>query len=290
MCQDRKVDIMSSITRNFILAGFLFLAAGVTLGTALIINSVKDILVPFAPGIFLAHSHINIFGFIFMVIFGVNYHYIPIFSNRPMYSGKWASYHLYMMIVGVIGMAAGLSFLNRTVIVLFAVFEAAGAYIFMFNIIKTFTQKPQIDKEPLKDERYIESDKIAVRFTRLSTPYLILGTTLTIFISLMPDGYIRFRPVIYHTYFLGWIAMMVFGVGYHILPRFADNKVHSLFLMRLNLKLANIGVAGFVFSWLLGIFFSSAFLGNLRHPFGILAASALFIFIYNIWRSVVIKK
>lgn len=281
---------MSNITRNFILTGFLYLLIGVTLGTLLTINSMREILVSSAPGIFLAHSHINIFGFIFMVIFGVNYHYIPIFSNRPMYSEKWANYHLYMMIAGVIGMAAGLSFLNRIVIVLSAIFEAAGAYLFMFNIIKTFTQKPQIDKEPLKDERYIESDKIAVKFTRVSTPYLIFGTTLTVFISLIPDGYIRFRPVIYHTYFLGWIAMMVFGVGYHILPRFADNKVYSPFLMRLNLKLANIGIAGFVFSWLLSIFFGSAFLSNLRHPFGILAASALFIFVYNIWRSLFIKR
>jgi hypothetical protein len=281
---------MSNITRNFILAGFIFFLIGVTLGTALIINGVRGTFVYTAPGIFLAHSHINIFGFIFMVIFGVNYHYIPIFSNRSMYSEKWANYHLYMMIAGVIGMAIGLSVLNRAVVVISAIFQAAGAYLFMFNIIKTFTQKPQIDKEPLKDERYIESDKIAIKFTRLSTPYLILGTTLTIFISLMPDGYIRFRPVIYHTYFLGWISMMVFGVGYHILPRFADNKVHSLFLMRLNLKLANIGVAGFVFSWLLSLFFSSAFLGNLRHIFGILTASALFIFVYNIWRSLFIKK
>ncbi|MBI3354582.1 MAG: cbb3-type cytochrome c oxidase subunit I [Nitrospirae bacterium] len=281
---------MSNITKNFILTGFLFLAAGVTLGALLTINSVREMLVSSTPGIFLAHSHINIFGFIFMVIFGVNYHYIPIFSNRPMYSEKWAGYHFYMMIVGVIGMVIGLALLSRAGIVLFAIFEAAGAYLFMFNIIKTFTQKPQIDKEPLKDERYIESDRIAVRFTRLSTPYLILGTTLTIFISLMPDGYIRFRPIIYHTYFLGWISMMIFGVGYHILPRFADNKIHSLFLMRLNLKLANIGVAGFVFSWLLGIFFGSAFLSNLRHPFGILAASALFIFVYNIWRSVFIRS
>lgn len=281
---------MNNITRNFILTGFLFLAAGVTLGALLTINSVRVVLVPSAPGIFLVHSHINIFGFIFMVIFGVNYHYIPIFSNRPMYSEKWANYHLYMMIAGVIGMAIGLAVLSSIGIVISAMFEAAGAYLFMLNIIKTFTQKPQIDKEPLKDERYIESDKIAVKFTRLSTPYLLLGMTVTIFISLMSGGYVKYRPVIYHTYFLGWIAMMVFGVGYHILPRFADNKVYSLFLMRLNLKLANIGIAGFVFSWLLSLFFGSAFLSNLRHPFGILTASALFIFIYNIWRSVFRKK
>jgi heme/copper-type cytochrome/quinol oxidase subunit 1 len=247
-------------------------------------------LVSAAPGIFLSHSHINIFGFIFMVIFGVNYHYIPIFSNRPMYSEKWANYHLYMMSAGVIGMAIGLAVLSRPWIVISAIFEAVGAYLFMFNIIKTFTQKPEIDKEPLKNERYIESDKIAVKFTRASTPYLLLGTTLTIFISLMPDGYVRYRPVIYHAYFLGWIAMMVFGVGYHILPRFADNNVYSIFLMRLNLKLANIGVAGFVFSWLLCLFFGSAFLSNLRHPFGILTASALFIFVYNIWRSLFRKR
>ncbi len=281
---------MSNITRNFIATGFLFLAAGVTFGTLLTINSIREMLVSSAHGIFLAHSHINIFGFIFMVIFGVNYHYIPIFSNRPMYSEKWANYHLWLTIVGVIGMAIGLALLNRAGIVLFAILEAAGAYLFMFNIIKTFTQKSQIDKKPLKDKRYIESDKIAVKFTRASTPYLILGATLTIFLSLLPDGYIRFRPVIYHTYFLGWIAMMVFGVGYHILPRFADNKVYSLFLMRLNLKLANIGIAGFVFSWLLSLFFGSVFFSSLRHPFGILTASALFIFVYNIWRSVFKKK
>ncbi|MBI5182550.1 MAG: hypothetical protein HZA06_06545 [Nitrospirae bacterium] len=276
---------MSNITKNFILSGFLFLAAGVTLGALLTINSLRDILVSSAPGIFLAHSHINIFGFIFMVIFGVNYHYIPIFSNRPMYSEKWANYHLYLMIIGIIGVAIGLALLTRVGIALFAVFEAVGAYLFMFNIIKTFTQKPQIDKESLKDERYIESDKIAVKFTRVSTPYLILGTTFTVFISLMPDGYVRFRPVIYHIYFLGWIAMMVFGVGYHILPRFADNKVHSLFLMRVNLKLSSIGIAGFIFSWLFAIFWDSNFFVILRNSFGIIVAADLFIFIYNIWWS-----
>jgi hypothetical protein len=45
---------------------------------------------------------------------------------------------------------------------------------------------------------------------------------------------------------LGWVSMMIFGVGYHILPRFAGKLLKRPGLAELQFWTANVGLVGMV--------------------------------------------
>jgi len=61
----------------------------------------------------LAHTHLNLAGFVVMVIFGVAYHILPRFAGKPLHSEAWASAHFWIaalatawMVIGFIAPAA----------------------------------------------------------------------------------------------------------------------------------------------------------------------------------------
>ena len=54
-----------------------------------------------------------------------------------------------------------------------------------------------------------------------------------------------------HIILLGFMAMMVYGVGYHILPRFMGRPVFSQRLGYVHVWLANITLVGLSVSWIL---------------------------------------
>jgi len=82
------------------------------------------------------------------------------------------------------------------------------------------------------------------------------------------------------------MAMMIYGVGYHILPRFMGRPVYSHRLGNIQAWLANITLIGLSVSWVLevsqgGIWRSLAVL------FGIGQVTSIFLFIINLWMSMV---
>jgi len=85
-----------------------------------------------------------------------------------------------------------------------------------------------------------------------------------------------------HLMLLGFVAMMIYGVALHVLPRFANRPLHSERLANLQLWLANLGVLLLVAGWL-GPF------EWLRTAGGALAWLAILAFAYNITRSVAAK-
>lgn len=84
-----------------------------------------------------------------------------------------------------------------------------------------------------------------------------------------------------HIMLLGFIAMMIYGVGLHVLPRFAGRPLYSERLADWQLYLANLGlwlmaagwlaernallVAGGALSWLAIGFFTVNILATVRH-------------------------
>lgn len=83
-----------------------------------------------------------------------------------------------------------------------------------------------------------------------------------------------------HLGLLGWMSMMIFGVGYHVIPRFAGRPLSSRRLAEVHWVLANVSLIG------MAVFFPLQ-IGNpaWRHPF--LIASffqmvSIFLFILNI--------
>ena len=92
-------------------------------------------------------------------------------------------------------------------------------------------------------------------------------------------SFIAYRPAHVHANLLGFVTMMIYGIGYFVLPRFFSKKLHSKRLAGLHVWAANIGLGGM-------------FLGFITHWMFLLGGGALlsaigaFMFIYNIWRTI----
>jgi cbb3-type cytochrome oxidase subunit 1 len=78
--------------------------------------------------------------------------------------------------------------------------------------------------------------------------------------------------------------MMIFGVGYQMLPRFFGHPIHNRKLAVAHIWLANLGLAGMVAG-----FFLAPSIGDASIPVtasgGILWAIGAYGFVYNMWRT-----
>lgn len=112
-------------------------------------------------------------------------------------------------------------------------------------------------------------------FTIASLLYLIVGTGLGLIMAIYPPSINYLLLAHVHFLLLGFIAMMIYSVGYHVLPRFSGFKLYSEMLITVQFYLANIGLLGMALTWIaskdivsgfysilaLGLFASMEFIG-----------------------------
>jgi cbb3-type cytochrome oxidase subunit 1 len=127
-------------------------------------------------------------------------------------------------------------------------------------------------------------DKYAKAFVKTSLAYLAIGTILGVLVLVFPDYRFALTRVHVHILLLGFMAMMIYGVGYHMLPRFMGRPVYSAHMGNVQVWLANITLIGLSISWIL-----EASQGGIWHYlaiiFGIGQAVSIFLFIINLWMS-----
>ena len=121
------------------------------------------------------------------------------------------------------------------------------------------------------------------RFIRSSLFWLGVGVILGVLMAAWPRA-VLYRPAHMHANLLGFVSMMIFGVAYHVIPRFTGAALRSERLASLHVALANAGLAAMVAGWLarahgLVVWRPVVVLG------GTLSALGAFLFIYNIWRT-----
>jgi cbb3-type cytochrome oxidase subunit 1 len=120
-------------------------------------------------------------------------------------------------------------------------------------------------------------------FIRASLAWFTLGLFLGIAIAAYPP-WVAYRPAHAHMTVVGFLTMMVFGVGYQLLPRLFGFPLHSRGLAIAHLWLANIGLAAMVVG-----FFMQPHVGPRSAPVtaagGTLFALGAFGFVYNMWRT-----
>lgn len=90
---------------------------------------------------------------------------------------------------------------------------------------------------------------VTVWFIRCAMIYLVLAILIGLHMSAAGPQY-PFMQIHTHFNLLGWMCMMIFGVAYHILPRFSGRQLWSDPLSVAHLWLANIGVLGMAAAWL----------------------------------------
>lgn len=120
-------------------------------------------------------------------------------------------------------------------------------------------------------------------FIRASLAWFALGILLGLIMAAHPP-WVAYRPAHAHMNVVGFLTMMVFGVGYQLLPRLFG---HGLFSRRLAIAhwwLANGGLAGMVTG-----FFMQPHVGARSAPItatgGLLFALGALGFVYNLWRT-----
>jgi len=92
--------------------------------------------------------------------------------------------------------------------------------------------------------------KITVAFIKAAMVYFVLAMLLGIHMSRTGAVYPS-MPVHVHFNLLGWMSMMIYGVAYHILPRFSGQPLWNERLSVWHFWLANIGLIGMTLGWLL---------------------------------------
>jgi cbb3-type cytochrome oxidase subunit 1 len=128
---------MEWFIKAFIRASLLWFAAGIVLGVGMAVHP---------PWVVYraAHAHMNVVGFLTMLVFGVGYQLLPRLFGHPLRSRALAVAHFFLANAGLLGLVSGFLLLLRSSVagrwsmasggVLFA----AGAVLWVWNLWRTF--------------------------------------------------------------------------------------------------------------------------------------------------------
>ncbi len=129
-------------------------------------------------------------------------------------------------------------------------------------------------------------DKEVVWFIRLSMAYFVAGSLMGVLFVFRPymagTDYVAMHV---HLNLLGWMSMMIFGVGYHVLPRFSGRPLYSRRLSVVQFWSANAGLVGMAAGWGLRAHGYAAG-GTLLAVFGAVMFVSITLFVYNMARTV----
>jgi cbb3-type cytochrome oxidase subunit 1 len=127
-------------------------------------------------------------------------------------------------------------------------------------------------------------DRFARWFIIMSITYFALAAVLGI-AMLGSEKAMALRFVHSHLNLLGWVSMMIYGVGYHILPRFMGRPLYSQKLGDVQFWLANVGLVVMLASYTLNVYQPSPGLVAMTVAAGIVELASVFLFFYNMLKT-----
>jgi cytochrome c oxidase cbb3-type subunit 1 len=123
-------------------------------------------------------------------------------------------------------------------------------------------------------------------FLKASLVWLGAGVSLGVAMAMHP-AWTVYRAAHLHMNVLGFVAMMIFGVAYHVIPRFSGHPLHSRRLAVAQWWLANAGLTLFVAGFMaLPHAALDGYSRAILATGGTLSAVAAYIFVYNVWRTI----
>lgn len=285
---------MEKFTKGFIASALIYASVGSVLGVTYFLTSEGFIHlnnISIYP-LIVATIHSFLLGFFTMMIFGVTYHIIPMFAGKRFYSPTLAYIHLTLSNIGVSGIIAFLLLSPyyptemHPFVRVAAVLEVVSLLIFVYNMLLTFIKgTPGTGTPNPFGPTDKATDLAATRYTSASIIYFFIGCILGAFMFLSPTNIYSTMPAHAHINLIGFVTMMIFGVSYHMFPRFAGRPLHSVLIARVQFYLLNIGLIGMVFIFAFadrdGLIYRS-----LIPIFGTITAVSLGLYIYNAWKTV----
>ncbi len=126
-------------------------------------------------------------------------------------------------------------------------------------------------------------DWFSKAFIKASLTWFGIGVTLGAVMASWPNA-AAYRTAHFHMNLLGFVSMMIFGVAYHVLPRFVGHPLHNRRLAAVHWWVANAGLVvlttGFVLLPTIG---ARAY--PVQGAGGAISALGAYLFIYNMWRT-----
>ena len=128
---------MEWFIKAFIRASLLWFAGGIILGVGMAIEPAWSAYRP-------AHAHMNVVGFLTMLVFGVGYQLLPRLFGHPLRSPRLAVAHLFLANAGLAGLVLGFLLRPRWfeearwVIAGGGTLFTIGALFWVWNLWRTF--------------------------------------------------------------------------------------------------------------------------------------------------------
>lgn len=123
-------------------------------------------------------------------------------------------------------------------------------------------------------------DRFVRNFIIVSIVYLGISSLLGI-AMLWEQSLLSLKFVHSHLNLLGWVSMMIYGVGYHVLPRFSGRPLKYPKMGELQFWTANIGLVGMLLFYVLGVYNPLPAYHGLTVAFGAVEVFSIILFFYN---------
>jgi cbb3-type cytochrome oxidase subunit 1 len=121
-------------------------------------------------------------------------------------------------------------------------------------------------------------------FLKASLAWLSAGVTLGVAMAAYPNWTI-YRLAHVHMVMLGFVTMMIYGVAYHVIPRFAGFPLYSRRAAGAQWWVSNVGLALMVGGFM--VRGHGAALGTLVLAVGgTLSAAGAYLFAFVLWRTI----
>ena len=126
--------------------------------------------------------------------------------------------------------------------------------------------------------------KTTLGFIFTGLVYLLIGITLGVLFLIFP-GLRALRTVHAHLNLVGFVMFLIFGVSYHILPRFRGRPLYSEPMAWWQLWMANIGLFGLLVFMSIATYNSQTYLTYFEAIFGSVLVISMYLFVYNMLRT-----
>lgn len=197
------------VTAKSMGAAFLFFVATVVLGNLMALDKVLDFLRGEFLGILHGHFHLAALGWVTMMISGVAYRLIPMFTLSELRDERRAHLQFWLLFFGTGGLVGSLLQSSRF-LPLFAMMVAAAILVFVSQM-----------RRILKARRRTVLDW-GIRHFTTALVYLValLPIGLLFSLGLVPDGAFGSRLAFMYGFLalIGWVSLTVVGMLYKIIP------------------------------------------------------------------------
>ncbi|MFQ5956455.1 MAG: hypothetical protein ACE5KK_01645 [Candidatus Brocadiales bacterium] len=130
---------MDPVARNFVAASVIYFFIAVCLGVIMVFFGLEG-----HTQLRFAHGHLNLLGWVSMMIYGVGYHILPRFSGNPVAHPQFMVYHFWLANISLLGLVSLWGY-SQLLAGIFALLQVVAVGLFVLNILASIKPAPQTD-------------------------------------------------------------------------------------------------------------------------------------------------